>query len=168
VVTSFTGFGQTLRRLGDHPAAVRVTEMLWAQESDPALTVPPMAPEQAMADLFEPADVEDLVLLYLQQQGWLLIPSSRKHDTPMYEAALRHPGTGKLAVVSVKSGRTNPVPIPALAKAAGNAQAYAYSTHQKYTATPGKHGVIAIEHDQLITFMKEHPELLSPRVARWL
>ncbi len=45
-----------------------------------------------MVDLFEPEDVEDLVLLWLQQQGWLLIPSSRKHDTPMYEARIRMQG----------------------------------------------------------------------------
>lgn len=168
VVTSFTGFGQTLRRLGDHPAAARATEMLWARESDANVVIPPMTPEQAMADLFEPVDVEDLVLLYLQQKGWLLIPSSRKHDTPMYEAALRHTDTGQLAVVSVKSGHTNPVPIPELAKAAGEAQPYAYSTHHKYTTDPGEHGVIEIEDDQLIAFTKEHPELLPPRVARWL
>jgi len=167
VVTSFIGATQALRRIGDHPAAIRVIEMLWARESDPTAVIPPVAPEQAMVDLFEPEDVEDLVLLWLQQQGWLLIPSSRKHDTPMYEAALRHP-TGELAVVSVKSGHSNPVPIPELAEAAGAARAYAYSTHDKYTAPPGDYDVIAIEHDELITFMSEHSELLPPRVARWL
>ncbi len=83
VVTSFTGATQALRRIGDHPTAIRVSEMLWAAESDPTAVIPPVAPEQAIVDLFEPEDVEDLVLLWLQQQGWLLIPSSRKHDTPM-------------------------------------------------------------------------------------
>lgn len=47
-----------------------------------------------MTDLFDPIDVEDLVLLYLKHQGWLLIPSTRQHDTPVYEAAFRHTETG--------------------------------------------------------------------------
>ncbi|PZS11733.1 MAG: hypothetical protein DLM64_06055 [Solirubrobacterales bacterium] len=119
-------------------------------------------------DLFEPVDVEDLVLLWLQQQGWLLIPSSRKHDTPMYEAALIHPTSGELAVVSVKSGHSSFVPIPELAEAAGEARAYAYSTHDNYTKPPDAYGVIKIERDKLIAFMREHSELLPPRVARWL
>jgi hypothetical protein len=94
VVRSFTGFGQTLRRIGDHPAAIRVGEMLWKREANPALTMPPVSPEEVMSDLLDPIDVEDLVLLYIQHQQWLLIPSSRMHDRPMYEAALRHAGTG--------------------------------------------------------------------------
>jgi hypothetical protein len=132
------------------------------------VAIPPMSPKQAMADLLGATDVEDIVLLYLQHQGWLLIPSTRMHDTPMYEAALKHNATGQLAVVSVKSGAGNSVPIAALATAAGDAQPYAYSTHGNYSADPAKHGVIMIDHYALLAFMTEHPELLPPRVARWL
>jgi hypothetical protein len=121
-----------------------------------------------MTDLLDPIDVEDLVLLYLQQQGWLLIPSSRMHDTPMYEAALRHIDSGQLAVVSVKSGASNPVPIPELAQAAGGAKPYAYSTHDRYAAPPSEHGVIAIKREELVGFIAAHPELLPPRIARWI
>ncbi|MDE3075035.1 MAG: hypothetical protein KGJ86_06360 [Chloroflexota bacterium] len=168
VVTGFTGVGQTLRRLGDHPTAIRVSELLWARESGAGVTMLPATPDQAMRDLLDPTDVEDVVLLYMQQQGWLLIPSSRMHDTPMYEAALRHKDSGELAVVSVKSGRSNPVPIPELAEAAGDARAYAYSTDGIHSASPSEYGVVEIEHQQLLRFMAMHPELLPPRVARWL
>ena len=134
VVRSFTGPGQTLRRLGDHPAAIRVTEMLWDREAHPDVLHEPATAEEVLTDLLDPIDVEDVVLLLLQHQGWLLLPSSRMHDTPMYEAALRHPDDGRLAVVSVKSGASNAVPIPELAAAAGDAQAYAYSRLMAYTA----------------------------------
>ena len=167
VVTGFIGFGQTLRRIGDHPAATKVTGLLWAHEGDPTIVIPPMSAEEAMADLLDPIDVEDVVL-YLQAQGWLLIPSTRMHDTPVYEAALRHKDTGQLTVVSVKSGAGNPVPVPELAKAAGGAKPYAYSTHNSYSAPPGKHGVIEIRRDEVVAFMDAHPELLPPRIARWL
>jgi hypothetical protein len=134
VVTSFTGFGQTLRRIGDHPAAIRVTELLWARESDPNVVIPPWSPAQVMTDQLDPIDVEDLVLLYLQAQGWLLILSSRLHDTPIYEAALRRSDTGQLAVVSVKSGASNPVPIPELVEAGA-----AWLVHGSSSRTRGAH-----------------------------
>jgi hypothetical protein len=168
VVTSFTGAAQTLRRLGDHPEAIRVSELLWAREADPTVVIPPMSPKQVLMDLADPTDVEDVVLIYLQQQGWLLLPSSRMHDTPMYEAALKHRDSGHLAVVSVKSGASTPVPIAALAKAAGDAQPYAYSTYGRYTAEPAGSGVIELRTEELIDFMAQHPELLPPRIARWL
>lgn len=165
---SFTGFTWTLARIGDHPVAIRMSEMMWALESDPTAVIPPVAPAQAISDLLDPIDVEDVVLLYLQHEGWLLLPSTRMHDTPMYEAALRHPDTGQVAVVSVKSGSSNPVEIPELAEAAGSAEAYAYSTHGMYSAPPREHGVIEIQSCELVSFMAAHPELLPPRVSRWI
>jgi hypothetical protein len=165
---SFTGHAWTLARIGNHPVAIRISEMMWARESDPSTVIPPVAPAQAISDLLDPIDVEDVVLLYLQYKGWLLLPSTRMHDTPMYEAALRHPDTGQVAVVSVKSGSSNPVDIPKLAEAAGSAQAYAYSTHGMYIAPPSQHGVIEIPTSELVSFMAEHTELLPPRVSRWL
>lgn len=163
VVNSFTGVSQTLRRLGDHPAAQRVSEMLWRQ--DPA--VAPHRADEVMTDLLDPTDVEDVVLLWLQAQGWLLLPSSRRRDTPVYEAVLLNANKER-AVVSVKSGHSNELPIPELKKAAGEATAYAYSTHAKYTELPSEHDVIEIKQDELIAFMAKRPELLPPRIARWL
>jgi len=87
------------------------------------------------------------------------------HDTPMYEAALRRKGSGEVAVVSVKSGPSNPVPMQELALAAGSAKAYAYSTHGLYSGNEDK--VIRIKTSELVGFIKRHPELLPPRIARW-
>lgn len=168
VVRSFTRRALTLARIGDHPVAIRVSEWMWAKGTDPNAVIPPISAEQAMTDLLDPTDVEDVVLLYLQHKGWLLLPSTRMHDTPMYEAALRHRDTGQVAVVSVKSGSSNPVEIPELAEAAGSAQAYAYSTHGTYSAPPSEHGVIEIQRSELVSFMAAHAELLPPRVSRWL
>jgi hypothetical protein len=166
VVRNFAGVGETLRRIRND-AAVRVTEMLWDRAKSPASHLSPMSAEDVITGLMDPIDVEDVVLLLLQADGWLLLPSSRMHDTPVYEAALRH-RDGRLAVVSVKSGASSPVPIAELAKAAGDAQAYAYSTHDRYTDDPAKHGVIALKREQLIAFMDTHPTLLPPRVTQWL
>ncbi len=142
--------------------------MLWDREANPDVPHKPATPEEVLTDLLDPIDVEDVVLMLLQHQGWILLPSSRMHDTPMYEAALRHREDGHLAVVSVKSGASNPVPVADLAEAAGDAQAYAYSTHRLYSASPGECGVIEITRPQLVGFIEGHLELLPPRIARWL
>jgi hypothetical protein len=166
VVRSFAGRALTLARIGNHPVATTVSEMIWKEATDPKVRIEVTA-EDAMTELLDPIDVEDVVLLYLQSKGWLLLPSTRMHATPMYEAALRKSGTGDLAVVSVKSGNSE-VQIPELAQAAGGATAYAYSTAARYTATPSEHGVIKLETGELVSFMAAHPELLPPRVSRWL
>jgi len=168
VVRNFTGPGETLRRIKNR-AAVRVTEMLVRRESGDPEAWRPMSAEEVISGLLDPTDVEDLVLLCLQVDGWLLLPSSRMQDTPMYEAALRRLD-GQLAVVSVKSGPSSPVPIPELAAAAadGGAQAFAYSTHGRYTAPPADHGVTEIMRDQLVRLMADHQQVLPPRIAQWL
>lgn len=74
------------------------------------------------------------------------------HTTPMYEAAPRHADTGEVAVVSVKSGHSNPVEIPELVEAAGSATAFAYSTHGLYSAPPSEKGVVQLQHDELVSF----------------
>ena len=165
VVRNFAGTGETLRRI-KQPAAMRVPEMLWTRSSDPA--APHAIPVgEVLSDLLDPIDVEDIVLIWMQAQGWLLLPSSRMHDTPMYEAAFRN-RSGELAVVSVKSGETAPVPIVDLANAAGDAQPFAFSTHDRFTEPPADHGVRQIDQQDLVDFMTASPELLPPRIAQWL
>ena len=58
-------------------------------------------------DLFAaagPEDLEDLVALYLQEQGWRTFPSTAKVSMASYEFVLVHHETGHHAGVQVKSG----------------------------------------------------------------
>jgi hypothetical protein len=62
---------------------------------------------QGSADIFTMLDdeeTEDLVFLYLQTQGWFVVPNSRKVDTMSYECLLVDAKTGEKAKVQVKSG----------------------------------------------------------------
>lgn len=166
VVRSFVGTATTLRRVKGEPAA-RMTTMIYEQALSDAPVVP-LTPEEVITDLLDPTDVEDLVLLLLQAEGWILLPSSRMRDTPVYEAAFRHRDDGRMAVVSVKSGTSNPVPIEKLKEAAAQAQAFAFSTHDLYTCPPEAAGVGRIDIPQLVKFMAERPEYLPPRIADWM
>jgi hypothetical protein len=98
------------------------------------------------------------------------MPSSRRKDTPIYEALLRHRDDGRLAVISVKSGDHNAVPVAELAAAAAtdNAEAFVCSSNDAYAQPPEEHGVRAIRVRDLVEFMARRPDLLPPRVELWL
>lgn len=166
VVRGFVGVGQTLRRASSEPVAERVTELIWKAAISGGNGVPMFTPAEALREIFDPTDIEDLVLLYLQAQGWILLPSTRTRSTPTYEAALRRARDDDTAVVSVKSGASNPVPLDSLREAAGAAHAYAFSTHDRYEGN--RQDITIIARSEILNFMAEFPELLPERVARWL
>lgn len=65
VVRNFAGTGETFRRI-KQPAAMRVTEMLWARSSDPDAPRPAIPVGEVLSDLLDPIDVEDIVLIWMQ------------------------------------------------------------------------------------------------------
>ena len=50
---------------------------------------------------------EDVIFIYLQTKGWLVIPNSRKADTMSFEFYLIHRETRERAVVQIKTGNTS-------------------------------------------------------------
>lgn len=171
VVRSFTGRTSSFSRVA--PAdrgGWKVTELIWQQTDDPDLEPPRLDPAEVVTDLLDPIDAEDLALLYLQSRGWLLLPSSRMNDTPLYEAALKHVDDGRLAVLAVKSGGQNPVPVAAVVDevAGRGAQIFVFSTHERFDGDPGELGATRISIAELVDFMATRPELLPPRITRWI
>jgi hypothetical protein len=166
VVRSFSGRGTTLQRVISDPAA-RMTDLLWRQATDPSIARDPVDATDVLTSLLDPIDVEDVVLLFLQYQGWLLMPSTRTNDTPVYEAAFRYRADGHTAIVSVKSGHSK-VPLAKLAAAAGGGHAFAFSTEGAFEGRPVDFDVEIIDVATIIRFMEEHASLLPMRVAQWL
>jgi len=56
--------------------------------------------------LLDDKETEDAVFLYLQTQGWLILPNSRQSDTLAFEYLLVQPTTGEIAAVQVKTGNS--------------------------------------------------------------
>jgi hypothetical protein len=171
VVRSFTGRTSSSSRVA--PSSLggwKMTELIWQQAIDPRAPRPELDPEQIISDLIDPIDVEDLALMFLQAQGWLLLPSSRMGDTPLYEAALRHKDDGRLAVLAVKSGSSNPVPVQLVAESVrkDKAEVFVFSTHGLYDVAPEDVAATEITTQQLTAFMAARPELLAPRISRWV
>lgn len=93
---------QSIRR----PAAVSYSRVLWNQLSG-SKDYPPQVDEKL--DIFSYLDsesTEDVIFVYLQTRGWLIIPHSRKADTMGYEFVAINRDTSERAVVQVKTGNT--------------------------------------------------------------
>ncbi len=171
VVRSFTGPGSSFSRVApDERGGWRVTELIWQQTKDPHAKHPVLDPEEIITDLLDPIDAEDIALLYLQSRGWLLLPSSRMNDTPLYEAAFKHIDDGRLAVVSVKSGGKNQVPVAAVVDAVEGqgAEVFVFSTHESFAGDPEEVGATKISRAEIAQFMSSRPKLLPPRITRWI
>lgn len=112
-------------------------------------------------------DLEDLVAVYLQRRhGYLVLPGSRRPDTPAYEYVLLHPD-GHVAVVQVKSGWST-VPRDADSLPVDSVdRVYVYSPTASYGENPAPN-VKALTSEELIDFMRAEPTCLPPMVAHWV
>ena len=57
-------------------------------------------------------ETEDLIFVYLQSQGWYVIPNSRKRDTMKFEFLVAHSKSGEKATIQVKTGNS-PIDVDA-------------------------------------------------------
>lgn len=122
----------------------------------------------ASKDIFEllsAEDCEDLVGMYLQHRGYVLVPSSCKADTLAYEYELRNSRTGQRAVVQVKRGSSDVLNTQTLADAAD--EVFLFSTAEQYRGDP-KANVRCLHCDDLEAFMRDHPDVLPDRIRAWL
>lgn len=169
VVNSFTGRSSSLCRVDPHhQGGWRMTELIYERAIDPNFEWSPPSLEDVVGELLDPIDIEDIALLYLQSRGWMLLPSSRLNDTPLYEAALRHLEDGQIAVVAVKSGTANPVPVSQVVKAVPGAKVFVCSNHDLYSEDPAGLGAIPIRKQDLVEFISSKPDLMPPRISNWL
>ncbi len=105
VVASFRP-NRVLQAIAD-PTAITYSKFVWNQRSNAriyALDEDVLAAPDVFS-LLDSEEVEDLVFLYLQSQGWFVVPNSRKADTLAFEYLVIKPQDGSHAQVQVKTGR---------------------------------------------------------------
>lgn len=114
--------------------------------------------------LLSPLDHEDLVALYLQTRGYVLVPSTIKRSTAAYEWVMFHQQTGEKAVLQVKSGKAwidvaplADIPSQVFVVAADGA-----------TAGPIPANVTFISRAELLQFAQQRRTLLPERIRRYL
>jgi hypothetical protein len=106
---------------------------------------------------------EDLIFVYLQLQGWIVIPHSRKADTMSYEFYLIHRETRERAVVQVKTGNT---PIDADEWKDRGSKVFLFQANGLYSGD-GDASVLCISPKVIMEFMNREAHLLPSNIARW-
>ncbi|MGP8322041.1 MAG: hypothetical protein ACT6FE_06940 [Methanosarcinaceae archaeon] len=104
------------------------------------------------ADIFmmlDDEETEDLVFLYLQSQGWYVIPNSRKGDTMSFEYLAVNPKTGEKALSQVKTGK---VVINRDDYVDYKQKIFLFQSNELYTGS-GDSNVVCITRDELLTFL---------------
>lgn len=112
-----------------------------------------------------PEDMEDLVALYLQFQGWMLFPSTAKRSMANYEFIFVHRDDGRRAGVQVKSG-AQAFLDPQVAEEF--AEYFVFMANPAAIVARGDARVQQIQRDVLETFARNNWYLLPQRLQnRW-
>jgi hypothetical protein len=157
--------GQAFRHIRDE-AALQFTHSLWETLNGQPPSYKPTL-DDVLRTLLGAQDLEDLVAVYLQRvHGYLVLPASRRPDTPAYEYVLRHPDTGEEAVVQVKTG-TSPVPRDGTSLPTSHVdRVFVFSPTASYSGRRAKN-VTELGFEDLVRFMHEQPTCLPPLVEHW-
>jgi hypothetical protein len=121
----------------------------------------------SLSDLFsflDPETAEDVVFIYLQKLGWLVIPHSRKADTMGFEFILIHAKSKKRAVVQVKTGS---VPLRREDWENRTDEVFLFQTNGNCCGADTQ-GVTCLDPAQLRTFISEHLDVMPNAVQRWV
>jgi hypothetical protein len=104
VVASFRA-SRTIQEIAD-VRAFAYSKMLWNALSGTPTYVVNREQFNDIFMLLDDEETEDLVFMYLQKQGWMVVPNSRKGDTMKFEFLTIRPDTGERGLTQVKTGLT--------------------------------------------------------------
>lgn len=103
VVSRFGLPGYSIQRIHDRSTRT-YSQHLWNGCADRQIYEVDITDFPNIFAMLDPEETEDLVFLYLQSQGWYVVPNSRKGNTLRFEFMLTHSETGEKALTQVKTG----------------------------------------------------------------
>ena len=107
---------------------------------------------------------EDVIFIYLQTKGWLVIPNSRKADTMSFEFYLIHRETKERASVQIKTGNTS---LNTEAWKERPERVFLFQSNGLYFG--GNHAsVVCIRPTEIEAFMLANRDLLPASTAYWM
>jgi hypothetical protein len=154
---------RTVQRISD-PTSTAYSQILWNSLSTKNKVR--LTKSEDQRDIFSCLDdltTEDIVLIYLQNKGWLLIPQSRQKDTKGHEFVLIHRRTKKRALVQVKTGNSH------INRDWSKSQedVFLFQPNSSFDGCLSRNTKI-ISPKSIRTFMTRQPDLLPRHVKRWL
>lgn len=124
-----------------------------------------------LEDIFACLDsdtTEDVIAIYLLENGWVIIPSSRQPTSMSWEfVGINRRPPHRRIVVSVKTGDT-PISIDECAeKLQTGEDAYLFQAHSHYVGK-SRAGVVALEPDEIKEFMYKNRPIMPGVVNKWM
>ena len=97
--------GRVMMEVGDKTVC-EYSKLLWNKLVDERVYEINRAQLPDLYSMLDPEETEDLVLLYLQTQGFFFVRSTRQKNTMMFEYLMINPKTLQRALVQVRTGDT--------------------------------------------------------------
>ena len=105
--------------------------------------------------MLDAEETEDLLFLYLQSQGWYVVPNSRRRDMMSFEFIVTNSRNGEKAVTQVKTGevvlnRDDYRHLPH--------KVFLFQSNERYEGTDSEN-VICVRREELLRFLEERTAL---------
>lgn len=154
---------RTLQGINGESVAI-YTRRLWNDLSGAADDYPQEELHGSVFDFLDAEETEDVVFLYLQTKGWLVVPNSRKADTMRFEFYCIHRETKRRAIVQVKTGNT---PLRPADWSGRTEHVFLFQSKAQYIGEP-EPGVETLAPSEILAFLTEHKDILPKTIAFWL
>jgi hypothetical protein len=153
----------TIQSIKD-PTAVAYSYLLWNRLSGHTEYMVAGNSVQSIYSYLDSETMEDVIFIYLQLQGWLAIPNSRKADTMGFEYVLINRETRERAVAQVKTG--NSVLDREAWKDFGQ-RVFLFQSSGLYQGAETAQ-VTCISPSEIESFMRAEGDIMPRVVRRWL
>ncbi|MCB1130029.1 MAG: hypothetical protein KDN05_02805 [Verrucomicrobiae bacterium] len=109
-------------------------------------------------------ETEDLIFIYLQTLGWIVVPNSRKADTMSYEFYLIHRESRERAIVQIKTGNTG---LNADDWTGRNERVFLFQSNGLYSGREHP-SIECISPAEIQAFMVRNRDFLPASTAYWM
>lgn len=148
-----------------NPAMVSYTQLLWNQLAKSEFYPPQARSDHNIFTYLNWETTEDVIFIYLQIRGWLVISHSRKANTMSYEFVAIHRDTSERAIVQVKTGNTElnrddwkdyPETV------------FLFQASGKYRGSEAPKNVICLMPNEIEKFIRTNLQVMPGAVQRWI
>ena len=154
---------RSIQEIADHKA-LEYSKYLWNRLSNVKIYDVDISKFKDMFMMLNDEETEDVVFIYLQMQGWVVVPNSRKGDTMSYEFYAVNRETKEKAIVQVKTGHT---PLSPKDWEKWKEKVFLFQANGKYNGSSDGN-VICLKPDEIESFMYANKDILPSNISHWL
>ncbi len=159
IVSSFGARGHSIQRVRSS-SALAYSQHRWNQCTEDRFYDVDLADFPDIFTMLDFKETEDVVFLYLQSEGWYVVPNSREGNTLRFEFMVVHPEIGERALIQVKCGDAE---LNVDDYADNDYRIFLFQANELYCGQPADN-VTCITRDQLERFLQDSVEWLPQSI----